>query len=141
MPPHLIDAEWIPLATLVRWARGTDLFTFAPAALARLQADRQVVEQHAAAGKPVYGLNTGLGGNLGYRLADDEVMAFQQQVIRGRMIGMGEPMPIEVVRTAMLARVCSLARGGSGVSAGAAQALLELVNKGVTAVVPHCFAG
>jgi len=137
MPTHLIDAEWIPLATLVRWAHGADLFAFAPAALARLQADRQVVEQHAAAGKPVYGLNTGLGGNLGYRLADDEVMAFQQQVIRGRMIGMGEPMPIEVVRTAMLARICSLARGGSGVSTGAAQALLDLVNKGVTPVVPQ----
>lgn len=136
MPTHLIDADPLPLATLVAWARSHDRFVFAPAALARLAADRKVVDDHAAAGLPVYGLNTGLGGNLGYRLADAEVMAFQQQVICGRMIGMGEPLPIDVVRSAMLARVCSLARGGSGVSPGAAQALLELVNAGVTPMVP-----
>jgi len=136
MSSVLIDAEPVPLATLVRWARGDAVFAFAPAALARLAADRVVVEQHAAAGKPVYGLNTGLGGNLGYRLTADEVIAFQQQVIRGRMIGMGDPLPIDVVRSALLARVCSLARGGSGVSAGVAQALLALVNAGITPVVP-----
>lgn len=136
MATHCIDADPLPLATLVRWAREDARFAFAPAAWARIEADRVVVEQHAAAGKPVYGLNTGLGGNLGYRLADDEIIAFQRQVIRGRMIGMGEPLPIDVVRSAMLARVCSLARGGSGVSVGAAQALLELLNAGITPVVP-----
>ncbi len=136
MPTHLIDDESVSLATLVRWARSDDSFAFAPAALARLQADRAVVDNYAAHGIPVYGLNTGLGGNLAYRLADDEVRAFQLQVIRGRMIGMGEPMPTDVVRTAMLARVCSLARGGSGVSPGAAQALLALFNAGLTPIVP-----
>ena len=136
MPTQLIDADHVSLATLVRWARGDGVFAFAPAALARLAADRAVVEQHAAAGTPVYGLNTGLGGNLGYRLADDEVIAFQQQLIRGRMIGMGEPMPVDVVRCAMLARLCSLARGGSGVSPGAALGLLGLLNAGITPVVP-----
>lgn len=136
MAALLIDTDPVGLATLVAWARSDAVFAFAPAALARLAADRAVVEHHAAAGKPVYGLNTGLGGNLGYRLADDEIIAFQQQVILGRMIGMGEPMPIDVVRTAMLARLCSLARGGSGVSPGAAQALLALVNAGITPVVP-----
>ncbi len=136
MPDHLIDADHLPLATLVAWARSQDQFVFAPAALQRLRADRVVVERHAADGTPVYGLNTGLGGNLGYRLADDEVLGFQRQLIAGRMIGMGEPMPLDVVRASMLARVCGLARGGSGVSPAAAQALLDLVNAGVTPLVP-----
>src|SRR5262249_31347301 len=65
-----------------------------------------------------------------------EVLAFQQQVIRGRMIGMGEPLPHEVVRAALLARCASLARGGSGVSVAAAQGLLALLDRGVTPVVP-----
>lgn len=136
MPAHPIDAEILGLSTLVDWARSDTPFVLAPAALDRLAADRAVVERHVAEGKPVYGLNTGLGGNLGYRLADDEVVDFQRRLIRGRMIGMGEPMPVDVVRCAMLARVCSLARGGSGVSPQAAQALLALFNAGITPVVP-----
>ncbi|MEO8546328.1 MAG: aromatic amino acid lyase [Betaproteobacteria bacterium] len=136
MLTHLIDADPISIDTLVLWARSQDAFAFAPAALARLAADRLVVEAHVAAGAPVYGLNTGLGGNLGYRLGDDEVLTFQRQVIRGRMIGMGDALPAEVVRVALLSRAISLARGGSGVSVPAARALLALVDRGVTPVVP-----
>lgn len=137
MPDLFIDAEPLTIARATRWARGQPQFTFAPAALDRLVADRAVVEAHAAAGVPIYGLTTGLGGNLGYRLSTDEVLAYQRQIILGRMIGMGEPLPIAVVRTAMLARLHALARGGTGVSVGAAQGLLALFNAGVTPVVPR----
>ena len=136
MQHHILDADPINAATLVALARSTDHFSFSPAALDRLAADRKVVETYAASGDPVYGLNTGLGGNLGYRLDAAEVLAFQAQVITGRMIGMGEPLPSDVVRAALMARCISLAKGGSGVSVAAAQGLLALVDKGVTPVVP-----
>ena len=133
---HLIDSGRIGCDTLAGWARGSDGFAFAPAALQRLQADRAVVQRHIDAGAPVYGLNTGLGGNLAYRIDASEVVAFQEQVIVGRMIGMGAPLPMDVVRAAQLARVISFARGGTGVSPGAAQAVMQLLDRGVTPVVP-----
>jgi histidine ammonia-lyase len=68
MPLHLIDNATVNCATFAAWARRTDGFGLAPAALARLAADRRVVEAHLASDTPVYGLNTGLGGNLAYRL-------------------------------------------------------------------------
>jgi histidine ammonia-lyase len=136
MASHTLDSECIDSARLVAMARSDHRFSYAQSALARIAADRRVVEKHVAAGEPVYGLNTGLGGNLAYRLDAAEVVAFQEQVIRGRMIGMGEPLPQDVVRAALLARCISLARGGSGVSVAAAQGLLALVDKGVTPVVP-----
>ena len=136
MPQHLIDATFVTCDALANWARGNDGFAFAPAALQRLQRDRQVVQQHIDGGAPVYGLNTGLGGNLGYRLDDGEVLAFQQQVIVGRMIGMGSALPLDVVRAAQLARVIGFARGGTGVSLDAAQAVIHLLDRGVTPVVP-----
>ena len=136
MPSHTLDSDFIDCAALVALARSDDRFSFSQAALDRLATDRKVVEAHIASGDPVYGLNTGLGGNLGYRLDASEVVAFQEQVIKGRMIGMGEPLPEDVVRAAMLARCISLAKGGSGVSVAAAQGLLALVDKGITPVVP-----
>ena len=133
---HTLDAEIFNARRLVTLARSADRFSYSDAALARLASERSVVEAHLASGAPVYGLNTGLGGNLGYRLEDNEVIAYQRQIIRGRMIGMGPPLPLEVVRSALLARCISLGKGGSGVSPGAAQALLALLDAGVTPLVP-----
>ena len=133
---HKLDGEDLDARCLVALARSEDHFSYSDAAVARLASERSVVQAYLAAGEPVYGLNTGLGGNLGYRLEDGEVVAYQRQIIRGRMIGMGPPLPLEVVRAALLARCTSLAKGGSGVSPGAAQALLALLDSGVTPLVP-----
>ena len=136
MQHHVLDAAPTSAVTLVALARSTSRFSFSPAALDRMRADRKIVETYIASGDPVYGLNTALGGNLGYRLDAGEVVAFQEQLICGRMIGMGEPLPQDVVRAALLARCVSLAKGGSGVSIAAAAALLALLDRGVTPVVP-----
>src|SRR5882672_4399286 len=60
------------------------------AAWRRVAAARGVVERYAQGDEPIYGLNTGLGGNIGYRLSAPEIEAFQVGVIRGRCIGVGE---------------------------------------------------
>jgi histidine ammonia-lyase len=137
MQEHLIDHHPLGLARVQALARSPGGFRFADTVLARLEADRVVVGQHLQAGAPVYGLNTGLGGNIGYRLTPEETLAWQRQIIAGRMIGMGDPLPDEVARTALLLRVCALARGGTGVSPQAASALLALLNSGITPVVPQ----
>ena len=133
----LIDNQPVGLRDVQRLAAGSARFRFADAVHARLLADRQVVEQRLEAGAPVYGLNTGLGGNIGYRLTPQEMLAWQRQIIAGRMIGMGDPLPDEVARTALLLRVFALARGGTGVSPPAAGALLALLDRGITPVVPQ----
>ena len=135
-PPYLIDAAPITCNELAALARSETRFAFSPAALQRLQTDREVVQRHIDNGAPVYGLNTGLGGNLAYRVDASEVEAFQEQVILGRMIGMGPALPLDVVRAAQLARVIGIARGGAGVSLEAAQAVMQLLDRGVTPVVP-----
>lgn len=137
MQHHQIDHHPLGLARVQALARGTGAFRFADTVLVRLAADRVVVEQHLQAGAPVYGLNTGLGGNIGYRLTPQETVAWQRQIIAGRMIGMGDPLPDEVARTALLLRVCALARGGTGVSPQAADALLALLDRGITPVLPQ----
>lgn len=136
MSHHSIDAEPIGHDALVEMARGAHRFAFAPAALERLRGDRAVVQQHIDSDAPVYGLNTGLGGNLAYRLGADEIVAFQQQVIEGRMVGVGDPLPVDIVRAAQLVRVIGFARGGTGVSPHAAQAMLDLLDRAITPVVP-----
>ena len=106
-------------------------------ARARVAAARAVVERAAAGDSPIYGLNTGLGGNLKHRLAPEEITAFQTRFVVGRAIGVGEPLPRTTVRAAMLARANAMALGGAGVSPAVLDLLIELVNRDVTPVVPR----
>ena len=98
---------------------------------------RAVVERYAAGDEPVYGLNTGLGANIGFRVARSELEEFQEQLVRGRTIGVGEPLPERVCRAALIVRCVGLARGGAGVSPPLLDLLLAMVERGVTPVIPR----
>ncbi len=111
-------------------------FTLSPQQRDTVLAARAVVDRHAAGDTPVYGLNTGLGGNVGYRLLPAEVPAFQEQVIRGRCVGAGPPLAPEVSRAALLARIIGAAKGGPGLTPAVLDALVALFNAGITPVVP-----
>ncbi len=83
--------------------------------------------------RPIYGLNTGLGGNLGHRIPTDEIAAFQHQIVRGRAVGVGPAIADDIVRAALLARIVELAIGATGVSEAAIEALIALFNADINA--------
>ena len=122
---------------LARIAHERGNVSLATEARERVEAARAVVERAAAGDEPIYGLNTGLGGNLKYRLAPEEITAFQVQFVVGRAIGVGDPLPRATVRAAMLARANAMALGGAGVSPSVLDLLIALINRDVTPVVPR----
>jgi histidine ammonia-lyase len=105
-------------------------------AVAAIDDSRAVVDAVLATGKPVYGLNTGLGHAKDSRLAPDEIRTFQVTMLRGHAGAMGPPLRTELVRAAMAARVNGMARGGSGASRACATTLVSMLNAGVHPVVP-----
>jgi len=96
-----------------------------------------VVQRYAAGREPVYGLNTGLGAKLGFRVDREEIDDFQELLVRGRVIGVGEPLPEAVCRAAFVVRCIGLSRGGAGVSPALLDLLLAMVERGVTPVIPR----
>ena len=98
---------------------------------------RAVVERYAEGDEPVYGLNTGLGANLGFSVAHAELESFQEQLVRGRTIGVGEPLSESVCRAALITRSIGLAQGGAGVSPRVLELLLAMVEHRVTPVIPR----
>ncbi len=92
----------------------------------------------AAAGQdPVYGLNTGLGGNLGHRIDSAEIAAFQYQIVAGRAVACGDPLPEPIGRGALLARILSAAKGYSGMSVEVFDHLCAVYRSGLSPVVPE----
>jgi histidine ammonia-lyase len=105
-------------------------------ALAVIDDSRAVVDAVLATGKPVYGLNTGLGHAKDTRLAPDAIRALQVTMLRRDAGAMGPPLRMDLVRAAMAARVNGMARGGSGASRACATTLASMLNAGVHPVVP-----
>lgn len=105
-------------------------------ALAVIDDSRAVIDAVLATGKPVYGLNTGLGHAKDTRLEPDAIRAFQLTMLRGHAGAMGPALRTDLVRAAMAARVNGMARGGSGASRACATTLVAMLNAGVHPVVP-----
>jgi histidine ammonia-lyase len=132
-----LDAAPFTIDDLDALASGPSALTLSDAARGRVTSSRAVVERYAAGDEPVYGLTTGLGGNLGFRIAPSEVAAFQKQIVVGRTLGAGEPFPEPVCRAALIARCISLAKGGAGISPPVLDLMLAMVERGVTPVIPR----
>ncbi|MCB8882776.1 histidine ammonia-lyase [Acidisoma cellulosilytica] len=126
----------IDLAQIVKATAQSTQIRLSPAAHARVAASRAVVEAYAAGDEPVYGLNTGLGGNLGYRLDPASLAAFQIQMIRGRTIGVGPLFSQAVSRRQLLCRIIGLAQGGAGISPAVLDGMIAIFNRGVTPAMP-----
>ena len=85
-------------------------------------AHQRVADAHAVVcqavqdGTPVYGLTTGLGSRVGERLDEEALQNFSEQTLRGRAHALGAPLPVELVRGAMIVRLNTLLKGGAGAS-------------------------
>lgn len=102
----------------------------------RVIAARAVVDRLVDGTAPIYGLNTGLGGNVGFRLSRTDIEAFQVQMIRGRCIGVGAPFSEPLARNMLLCRLIGLAQGGSGISPSVLTHMVAMFNAGLTPVIP-----
>jgi len=106
------------------------------AACEAMERSRAVVERLAAGEAPVYAVNTGVGLLADIRIGADELEQLQRNVVRSHACGVGDPLSRAEVRAMMLIRANVVAKGFSGIRALVAQRLCDLLNQGVTPIVP-----
>ena len=78
-----LDGSPISLQRFIELAEGPVAITLAPAIRERLVRARDIVARYAAGDQPVYGLNTGLGGNLKHRIDAKDIPAFPGAIASG----------------------------------------------------------
>jgi histidine ammonia-lyase len=132
----ILDGQAITFAEVESVARRARPVRVGPGALEALAAARAVVERKAAGAEPVYGINTGFGSLSDRRIEPDELRRVQQNLIRSHAAGVGEPLPTELVRGMLLLLAASLCRGRSGPRPVLVERIGDLLNHGVTPVVP-----
>ena len=97
---------------------------------------RAVVDDIVASNTLAYAITTGVGKLSDVRIAGDQIRELQVNLVRSHAVGLGEPLSIAETRAMTLLRANSLAKGHSGVRAIVIDTLCEMLNRGVTAVVP-----
>lgn len=131
-----IDGSRLSLENVIRVARHLETVTLAPAGLEAIESCRHRLETIVSTDRPVYGINTGFGIFADQRIPRADSATLSRNLILSHAVGTGSALPDEVVRAAMLVRANTLAKGYSGVRVEIVQRLLDMLNAGVTPVVP-----
>lgn len=133
----LIDGNSLGVVGVCAVARArTAEVALAPTARARMEESRALIDRLAAGDAPIYAVNTGVGLLANVRIPRGDLDRLQRNVIRSHAVGVGQPLSREAVRAMMLIRANVLAKGFSGIRPLVAERLCDLINHGVTPVVP-----
>ncbi len=97
---------------------------------------RAVVDALVANNKVSYAITTGVGRLSDVRIGGEQIREMQVNLVRSHAVGVGEPLSIPETRAMMLLRANSLSKGYSGVRAAIIDKLCEMLNRGVTPMVP-----
>lgn len=142
-PPHTHAPDHVSLGTgalsvaqVVAVARQNATVSITPEAVGAMQRSRSVVQAALDDGLPHYGINTGFGSLSRQRIARQDLLTLQRNLIRSHAAGVGSPLESEIVRGMMLLLAASLCRGLSGVRPEVPELITSMLNAGVTPVVP-----
>jgi phenylalanine ammonia-lyase len=134
-----ISEEGLQLKDILAIARGrrSVCLSAEPAFRANLRRGQDVLQGKLRAGEVIYGVNTGFGGNVRFLIPENELQHHQRNLVEYHCCGVGEALPAEIVRAAILLRANALARGLSAVREVVIERLLDLLNREITPIVPR----
>jgi histidine ammonia-lyase len=134
---HTIELE-NPLKAMevIAVAQGAHLVLSAQAR-DRIQRARVLVDMLVHQSVRAYGVNTGVGLLADTLVTPQQQSQMSQNVIMTHAVGIGQPFPVEETRSIIVCAVNNFSHGYSGVRLEVVEALIALLNAGVTPVVPR----
>lgn len=132
-----LDGHSLTLSQLVAVARFGAAVSLEPAAREAMERSRAMAQQLGDRGQVAYGITTGFGDFANVAVPEEMSSQLSTNLILSHCTGTGEPFSVEQVRGMMLLRANALCVGLSGVRPVLVELLLEMLNRGVTPVVPQ----
>lgn len=108
----------------------------APEAWARIDNARGIVERIVARGERAYGISTGLGALCNVLLEGEQLAQLSRNTLLSHACGVGPALTDEQTRAIICAAIGNYSHGRSGVQRRVVEALLALLNHGITPRVP-----
>jgi len=137
MTPIQLDGKSLTLEKVIQIARGGAEVTLTTEAQAAIQRSRDYVDKLVAEGRTVYGITTGFGEFAKIAIGAEDVEQLQRNLIVSHACGIGQFLSEEIARAIMLLRINALSTGYSGIRLVVVQTLIDMLNAGVTPVIPE----
>lgn len=102
----------------------------------RVRNSQQIVEDIIAAGKPVYGINTGFGPLCTTPVSAEDTKKLQENILISHAVGTGEPIATELAAIMLVLKVHALAKGFSGIQEATLARMLWHIEHQIIPVVP-----
>jgi histidine ammonia-lyase len=136
MAVYRLDGNSLTVEQLVEIVYQFERVELTAAARKNIAAARALVDFWVRSGETIYGVTTGFGEFSNVRIDDRDLRRLQENLIVSHAAGAGEPLPPDIVRAMMVLRLNALAKGYSGVKLPTVDLLAQMVNRGITPIVP-----
>jgi len=132
-----LDGNTLSPAEVMAVAEGSAKLEITQDSWDRIINSRKVVDNILDSGEVVYGINTGFGSLVNTTIDSEKLQELQINLIRSHATGLGQQMDKISVRSMMVARVNSFAKGYSGVHPNVVQQLVDYINLDITPYIPR----
>lgn len=85
--------------------------------------------------EPIYGINTGFGALADVSISKKDLNQLQENLVMSHACGMGDEVPVEIVKLMLLLKAHALSYGHSGVQLSTVQRLIDMFNHDIIPVV------
>lgn len=132
----ILDGNHLSIEDVVRVARDNEAVKLSETGKAQVLESNSRLEAILQSDRSVYGINTGFGIFADQRIPRKDSAILSRNLIISHAVGTGPALPAEIVRAAMVVRANTLVKGYSGVRLEVINTILEMLNRGVTPIVP-----
>ncbi len=136
MDPLRLAPRSLTLAQLRAIAGGGVRLALDPTSLPAVRRGAETVRALVSRDAPAYGVNTGFGRLAQTHIPQGQLELLQKNLVLSHAVGVGPPLPPDVVRFVLALKVASLGHGFSGVRPELLDALLALFNADVLPRIP-----
>jgi histidine ammonia-lyase len=135
--PVILDGDSLTTEEVIAVARHGVETQLATGAMKKVRESRAWVDGIGDDEIVVYGVNTGFGSLAEVRISPEQATALTRNLILSHSVGVGNPLPEDVVRATMIIRANALSKGYSGIRLETLETLINMLNRGVHPVIPQ----
>ena len=134
--PIELTSNYLSLEEFEHLLNANDSLVLSAELLERIQTCRDYLDQKVAnSTQLIYGINTGFGSLCDTAISTADLEALQRNLVCSHACGMGEEVPLVIVRRMLLLKVLGLSKGASGVQLATVERLLFFFNNHIYPVV------
>lgn len=132
----ILDGNSLTIEKIEKFLYSNQQVKLSREAIGNINASRKLVDKWIKEDKVIYGVTTGFGEFANVKISSDKIKKLQENLIISHAVGVGEMLPLFIVKIMMLLRVNALAKGYSGIRLQTVELLVKMINKNIIPLIP-----